>query len=81
MSSQIEKIFREVFDKDELVVNDDLSQETLTDWDSLAQIKLIIALEEEFGIKFAADDVIESSSVGAIKSILRSKGIEEDAYI
>jgi acyl carrier protein len=75
MSERIEKVFQEVFADDSLQVTDETSYETLPAWDSLAQVRLIVALEEEFGVKFTTDEVLEATSVEGIKSVLSAKGV------
>jgi acyl carrier protein len=73
MQERIERVFREVFDNDSLEVSSELSQETYPDWDSFSQVKLIIGLEEEFGVKFTTAEVLEASSVAKIGQLLESK--------
>jgi acyl carrier protein len=74
MHSRLQRVFREVFDDDALIITSDTSYETLKGWDSMAQVKLIMALEEEFGIKLSTDDVVEATSVEAIEAILNRDG-------
>lgn len=74
VDQRIQRIFREVFENDSLRVHDDLSAQTLADWDSLAQVKLILGLEEEFGVKFTTAEVTELHSVQSLKSALAGKG-------
>jgi acyl carrier protein len=73
VDQRIQRIFREVFENDALQVHDDLSAQTLADWDSLAQVKLILGLEEEFGVKFTTAEVAELNSVQSLKSALAGK--------
>ena len=77
MLERMEKVFREVFDNDALVLEKTTSNENLADWDSFAQVKLIIGLEEEFGVKFTTEEVLEAYSVSAIEKLLRSKGVAD----
>jgi len=53
----IQRIFREVFDDDNLVVVLESSPASIPDWDSIAQVKIVLALEEEFGFRFTTDQV------------------------
>ena len=75
MHNRIQQAMREVFDDDHLLVTDDLSMDTFPDWDSLSQVKLVIALQEEFGVDFQTEEVLEATSVAKLKSLLASKGI------
>ena len=42
----------------------------LPEWDSLAHMRLLAMLEDEFGISITEDDVAELTSVGAILAAL-----------
>ncbi len=75
VDQRVQRIFREVFENDAMEVGDALSAETHADWDSLAQVKLILGLEEEFGVKFTTAEVTELHSVGSIKQALAAKGV------
>jgi acyl carrier protein len=49
------------------------SMKTIDAWDSLAQIDLITALEEEFGIKFDVEDFELMTSFPQIMEVLSEK--------
>jgi acyl carrier protein len=55
------------------------SSDTLANWDSIAHISLVLALEGEFSVAFSDDDVAEMLSVGRILTILRDKGVVDGA--
>jgi acyl carrier protein len=46
------------------------SPDTLGSWDSLNHMQLILALEEEFRLQFAVDDMDAMQSVGGIVAIV-----------
>ena len=75
LEARLQNVFRDVFDNDSLVLADDLSQQSFEDWDSFHQVKLAIAIEEEFSVKLSTDDVVAETSVAAIKAGLLRKGI------
>jgi acyl carrier protein len=75
MDYQIQEVFREVFDNDELKIDDITSPKTMPEWDSLAHVKIILGLEEAFDIQFLTREVAELKSVGALKEALLTKGI------
>lgn len=60
----LQDIFREVFDDDGLVVTPRTSRSDVADWDSVAQVKLVLSLEERFGIRFTEDEVSSVQTVG-----------------
>ena len=74
LTDRMERVFQEVFENDELRLSDGMSQSTLPAWDSFAQVKLVIGLEEEFAVKFTTEEVVKASSVTDLKTILAAKG-------
>lgn len=40
-------------------IDDDSSPDTIETWDSLRHMNLVLALEEEFGVQFEAEQVVE----------------------
>jgi acyl carrier protein len=75
IDQRLQQVFREVFENNKLTLSDALSPETMPQWDSLAHLKLIMASEEEFGVKFSIEETVESTSVGQLKAVLASKGV------
>jgi len=51
-------------------VNELSSMDTLDEWDSLAHMNLIIALEEEFAVSVPDEDAANMSSVELIQIVL-----------
>lgn len=47
-------------------INDDSSPDTLENWDSLNYMNLVMALEQEFGIQFNDQAIVEMLNVGLI---------------
>lgn len=45
-------------------------------WDSLKAIELVAALEDDFEVEFTTQEILELSSVGAIRQALAGKGVE-----
>jgi len=57
-------------------LSEDSSPDTVSSWDSLGHLNLVIALEEEFGIRLSAGDVLAMRSVRLIRQILHQSGAE-----
>lgn len=73
VQEQVQEVFREVFDDATLVLRDDMTADDIEAWDSLGLVNLIVALEDTFDIKFAATEISEMQSVGAILTIIQGK--------
>lgn len=63
---RVSEVIADVLVIDESDVTLDLSQDSCDNWDSLAQITLLVSIETEFGIKFTASQMSSMHSVGEI---------------
>lgn len=57
MENRIKKVMSEVLGIDEAEINENTSPEIIESWDSLKQMNLIVAFEEEFEIELSDDDI------------------------
>ena len=64
-----------IFECEPFEVRDDAAFGALEVWDSLNHMKLVTALEEEFGVAFSDEEVLEAISLPLIELILERKGI------
>jgi acyl carrier protein len=69
----IQDIFREIFLDDSLVVTKDTSPLDIEEWDSLAQIDILAAIESSFNIRFTADEMSSIKDVAALLEIVNSR--------
>jgi len=57
-------------------VTDELAYNTIPQWDSVAHMVLIAALEQEFDVMLDMDEIIDMNSVKVAKEILSKHKIE-----
>lgn len=69
----VQEIFRDVFDEEDLAITDDTSAEDIEDWDSLAQVRLTVAIEKKFGIKFNFGELTALHNVGEMLELIEGK--------
>jgi acyl carrier protein len=65
-------LFRDVFDLDDLVVTPQLTPTNLPEWDSLANVRLMVAIERTFDIRFDFSEVTLLPSAAALVDIIDS---------
>lgn len=70
MLEKINEIFKDVFDDDSLVITEKTYSADIEDWDSLAQITLVTAVEDMFGMQFLLEDVTTMKDVGNMMDII-----------
>ena len=52
------------------------SMDSISTWDSLSLIELMMTIEEEFNIpKITPDEIVSMTSTESIKQILKNKGV------
>lgn len=66
-------IFRDVFDNKDVVAVPTLTADQVKGWDSLTFIRLLVALEEDFGIEFVAGEVSKLKNVGELAALIEAK--------
>ena len=72
-TGKLTKIFRTLFNQDDLVLRDDLAAEDVPGWDSLNHVNLIIQIEQEFGIRFSNEEVTSLQNVGQLQELIEAK--------
>jgi acyl carrier protein len=70
---QLQSVFRDVFDDDELTINRDSSAEDVDGWDSLMHVSLMINVERVFGVKFSTTQVASLKDVGELIDLIESR--------
>ncbi|MCI2062979.1 MAG: acyl carrier protein [Eubacteriaceae bacterium] len=70
---KLNAVFRDVFDDEEITVNEETTSKDIDGWDSLEHINLIMAIEDEFGISFNIGEVTTMKNVGAMADKILDK--------
>ena len=71
--NNLQPIFHDIFDDEDIVVTNETTAEHIEDWDSLAQIRLVVAIEKHFGIKFAFGELTHLKNVGEMIGCIQNK--------
>lgn len=74
---KLNEVFWDVFDDEDIRVNDATTADDIEDWDSLEHINLIVAVEKKFGMKFNMGEVSKFKNVGEMVDIILSRVQEE----
>jgi acyl carrier protein len=70
---RIQEIMADIFDLDELAVTRETTAEDVEEWDSLSHIRLIVAIEREFKIKFTNAEIENLGNVGELVDTVEAK--------
>lgn len=66
----VEEIFRSVLELDAGVALDAIERERCPRWDSMAQVALVSALDDEFDLVIAIDDAVAMTSFARCLEVL-----------
>ena len=64
--AEIQDIFRDVLDNEDIILEEATTADDVEDWDSLSHIQLINAIEKRFGVKFTAKEILSWKNVGEL---------------
>lgn len=70
---EIQDVFRDIFDDDTLVITRESNASTVEDWDSLAHVNLVTAIEKKYRIKFGLGELQELKNVGDMIDLVQKK--------
>ena len=70
--NKIKEIFTDVFAGENISLNENTNANDIEGWDSLTHITILEAVQDEYGITFGLDEIIEMKNVGdMIEAIIR----------
>lgn len=71
--AKLTQVFHDVFDDESIVVHPALTADDVDEWDSLTHIRLVIAVEKAFGMKFSAAEVERLRNVGDLVALIEAR--------
>ena len=66
-------VFQDIFEDDNLAPAPEMTAQDVEEWDSLNHIRLIVAIEELFNIKFSSAEIGSLQKVDDIVNVINSK--------
>tara|TARA_B100002051_G_C16689425_1_gene614606 strand:+ start:549 stop:800 length:252 start_codon:yes stop_codon:yes gene_type:complete len=73
---KLQNIFRVIFDDDNIKLNSNTTAEDIDEWDSLNQIRIILACEKEFSVKLNPREINDFVNIGEMVEHLFSKNVK-----
>jgi acyl carrier protein len=71
--SQLQPIFRDIFDDPALTLTRQSNAQTIRGWDSLAHMSLVSSIEQALQIRFALGELEELKNVGDMVDLISRK--------
>ena len=73
MPDRLKQIVADILNIDSNLINNNTSPTNLNEWDSLNQIKIMLAIEEQYDIEFDEDDLSKFTDFKSIKELIEKK--------
>lgn len=70
---QVNNIFIDVLDDDDIVLSRETTANDIEEWDSLNHIQLVVAIEKHFKIKFTSSEIQNFKNVGEMCAVISTK--------
>ncbi|MEN2976678.1 acyl carrier protein (plasmid) [Tistrella bauzanensis] len=71
--ARIKEILEETLDVEDLAVTPELSAADVDEWDSLNHIRFIVAIEDEYTIKFTTKEIADMRNIGDLMATIDAK--------
>ncbi|RYE42647.1 MAG: acyl carrier protein [Hyphomicrobiales bacterium] len=69
----ITSIVRDQLDDEAIVLDMDTVATSVEGWDSLSHVRIMIAVEEEFGVKFRTSEIAGLKNVGDLVRLVKNR--------
>jgi acyl carrier protein len=71
--ARLNAVFIDILDNQSIVLSDQTTANDITEWDSLAHIHLVVAIERHFKIRFTSKEIQSWENVGELVDCICSK--------
>jgi acyl carrier protein len=71
--AELQPVFQDILDQPDLIITMHSNASTVEDWDSLAHVNLVSAIERKYGIKFGLAELQELKNVGDMVELIKKK--------
>jgi acyl carrier protein len=77
MTSRVAQVFAEVLGLSAEEITDDTSPDNTSQWDSMAAMNLVVAIEDEFDVRLSTAEIVSMRNVAIVKKVLAAKGVAD----
>ena len=70
--AKVTEVIQDQLDLDTLVLTPQSQASDVEGWDSLAHVRIMIALEQAFGVRFTTNQITSTENVGQLLDMLQS---------
>jgi len=70
--TKITDVVRDELDEDDIVLTPETKARDVEGWDSLAHVRIVVAVEQEFGVRFDMAEITNLDSVGDLVALVQT---------
>jgi acyl carrier protein len=70
MLSELSELIGDILDLDDLILTETTVADDVDGWDSLAHVRIVVAAEQKFGVRFSTSEITSLASVGELASLI-----------
>lgn len=73
INQKLTAVFQDVMDRDDIVLKETMTADDVEEWDSLSHIRLMVAVEKKFGVRFTNAEIEGLKDVGSLVRLIATK--------
>jgi acyl carrier protein len=77
MTTRVAEVFAEVLGISPAQITDETSPDNTPQWDSMAAMNLVVAIEDEFDIRLSTAEIVSMRNVAIARKVLTTKGVAD----
>jgi len=70
---RVEDVVRDQLDDEAIALTPTTRADEVDGWDSLAHVRIMIAVEEEFGVRFQTSEITSLKNVGGLVELVKAR--------
>ncbi len=71
--TQLNDIFVDVMDNDDIIISESTTSDDIEEWDSLTHVHLVVEIQRHFNVNFSAKEMMSWKNVGQLVDSLAQK--------
>ena len=74
--NKLTRLLSKILKIDESQIEDGLTQNSTSTWDSMNHLLLVAEIEKEFQVRLTTSEVVNMDSVKSVKEVLKNHGVQ-----